>query len=148
MQPAIQSLRTYFLSGATQSYDFRLNQLKRLKKVVLEHEKEIYRALYADLKKTDEDAWATEVGFFLSELNHTIQHLKGWMQPSSVPTNLLNQPSSSFTIAEPLGVVCIIAPWNYPFQLLFTPLVGAIAGGNCVVLKLSLIHISEPTRRS
>lgn len=137
MQPAIQSLRSYFLSGATQSYDFRLNQLKRLKKVVLEHEKEIYRALYADLKKTDEDAWATEVGFFLSELNHTIEHLKGWMQPSSVPTNLLNQPSSSFTIAEPLGVVCIIAPWNYPFQLLFTPMVGAIAGGNCVVLKPS-----------
>ena len=137
MQESIQQLRTYFLSGATQSYDFRLNQLKRLKKLVLEHEKEIYSALYADLKKTDEDAWATEVGFFLSELNHTIEHLKGWMQPASVPTNLLNQPSSSYTIREPLGVVCIIAPWNYPFQLLLTPLVGAIAGGNCVVLKPS-----------
>jgi aldehyde dehydrogenase (NAD+) len=59
------------------------------------------------------------------------------MQPASVPTNLLNQPSSCFTIREPLGVVCIIAPWNYPFQLLLTPLVGAIAGGNCVVLKPS-----------
>lgn len=137
MNPAIQQLRSYFQSGATQTYDFRLNQLKRLKKVVLEHETEIYEALYADLKKTHEDAWATELGFFLSELNHTIDHLKGWMQPASVPTNLLNQPSSSFTIREPLGVVCIIAPWNYPFQLLLTPLVGAIAGGNCVVLKPS-----------
>jgi aldehyde dehydrogenase (NAD+) len=137
MQASIQQLRSYFLSGATQSYDFRLNQLKRLKKVVLESEKELYQALYADLKKTDEDAWATEVGFFLSELNHTIEHLKSWMQPNSVATNLVNQPSTSFTVQEPLGVVCIIAPWNYPFQLLFTPLIGAIAGGNCVVLKPS-----------
>ena len=137
MQAAIQPLRSYFLSGATQSYDFRINQLKRLKKVVLESEKELYEALYADLKKTEEDAWATEIGFFLSELNYTIEHLKGWMQPLTVATNLVNQPSTSFTIQEPLGVVCIIAPWNYPFQLLFTPLIGAIAGGNCTVLKPS-----------
>ena len=137
MPATIQDLRAYFLTGATQSYDFRINQLKRLKKVVLESEKEIYQALYADLKKTDEDAWATEIGFFLSELNHTIQHLKDWMQPNAVATNLVNQPSSSYTIQEPLGVVCIIAPWNYPFQLLFTPLIGAIAGGNCAVLKPS-----------
>lgn len=137
MQATIQDLRAYFLTGATQPYDFRINQLKRLKKVVLESEKEIYQALYADLKKTDEDAWATEIGFFLSELNHTIQHLKDWMQPNAVATNLVNQPSSSYTIQEPLGVVCIIAPWNYPFQLLFTPLIGAIAGGNCAVLKPS-----------
>jgi aldehyde dehydrogenase (NAD+) len=104
---------------------------------VLESEKEIYQALYADLKKTDEDAWATEIGFFLSELNDTIEHLKAWMQPSTVATNMVNMPSSSYIMPEPLGVVCIIAPWNYPFQLLFTPLIGAIAGGNCVVLKPS-----------
>jgi aldehyde dehydrogenase (NAD+) len=137
MNVSIENLRAYFLSGATQSYDFRLNQLKRLKKVVLESEKELYEALYADLKKTDEDAWATEIGFFLSELNDTIEHLKSWMQPNTVATNLVNQPSTSYTIQEPLGVVCIIAPWNYPFQLLFTPLIGAIAGGNCAVLKPS-----------
>ena len=137
MQAAIQPLRSYFLSGATQSYDFRLNQLNRLKKLVLDSETALYKALYADLKKTDEDAWATEIGFFLSELNYTIQHLKSWMQPNAVATNLVNQPSSIFTVQETLGVVCIIAPWNYPFQLLFTPLIGAIAGGNCVVLKPS-----------
>lgn len=137
MQASIQDLRAYFLSGATQTYDFRINQLKRLKKVVLDSEKEIYAALYADLKKTDEDAWATEIGFFLSELNHTLQNLKEWMRPTEVSTNLVNLPSSSYMVQEPLGVVCIIAPWNYPFQLLFTPLIGAIAGGNCVVLKPS-----------
>ena len=137
MNTQLEALRQYFQSGATQPFEFRLLQLKRLKQMVLDNEQALYKALYADLKKTDEDAWATEIGFFLSELNYTIEHLKGWMQPKSVPTNLVNLPSSSFTIQEPLGVVCIIAPWNYPFQLLFTPLIGAIAGGNCVVLKPS-----------
>lgn len=139
MHTQLEGLRQYFQSGATQSFAFRLLQLTKLKQIVLEHEKEIYAALFTDLKKSEEEAWATEIGFFLNELNHTIEHLKGWMQPSSVPTNLLNQPSSCYTIREPLGVVCIIAPWNYPFQLLFTPLIGAIAGGNCIVLKPSEI---------
>ena len=137
MQASVQDLRTYFLTGATQSYDFRIDQLKRLKKQVLASEKALYKALYTDLKKTDEDAWATEIGFFLSELNHAIQYLKNWMKPNQVATNLVNMPAASYTVQEPLGVVCIIAPWNYPFQLLFTPLIGAIAGGNCVVLKPS-----------
>ena len=137
MNTSLVALRQYFQSGSTQSFAFRLLQLKRLKQLVLDNEQAIYKALYADLKKTDEDAWATEVGFFLSELNYTVEHLKGWMQPKSVPTNLVNMPSSSYTVQEPLGVVCIIAPWNYPFQLLFTPLIGAIASGNCAVLKPS-----------
>jgi len=137
MSTNINALKDYFNTGATQTYAFRLLQLERLKKAVMDSEKILYEALYADLKKTDEDAWATEVGFFLSELNYTIKHLEEWMQPKSVATNLVNMPSSSYTIQEPLGVVCIIAPWNYPFQLLFTPLIGAIAGGNCAVLKPS-----------
>ncbi len=137
MNTQLEALRQYFQSGATQTFDFRLLQLKRLKQVVLDNEQALYKALYADLKKTDEDAWATEIGFFLSELNYTIKHLHEWMRPNPVSTNLVNLPSTSYTIQEPLGVVCIIAPWNYPFQLLFTPLIGAIAGGNCAVLKPS-----------
>ena len=137
MTANINALKDYFSTGATQTYAFRLLQLERLKKAVMDSEKVLYEALYADLKKTDEDAWATEIGFFLSELNYTIKHLQEWMQPKSVATNLVNMPSTSYTIQEPLGVVCIIAPWNYPFQLLFTPLIGAIAGGNCAVLKPS-----------
>ena len=128
MSTAIHHLRAYFATGATQSYEFRMLQLERLKKSVLESEKQLYQALYADLKKTDEDAWATEIGFFLSELNYTIKHLKAWMEPKSVATNLVNMPTSSFTIQEPLGVVCIIAPWNYSFQLLFTSLIVVIDG--------------------
>lgn len=137
MHTPLDGLKQYFQSGATQSFAFRLLQLKRMKKIVLEYEKELNLALHTDLKKSEEESWATEIGFFLNELNYTIDHLKDWMQPTSVPTNLLNQPSTCYTIREPLGVVCIIAPWNYPFQLLFTPLIGAIAGGNCVVLKPS-----------
>ena len=137
MNTELEALRQYFQTGATQSYAFRLLQLKRLKQLVLENEQALYQALHTDLKKSKEESWATEIGFFLNELNYTIEHLKGWMQPTSVPTNLLNQPSTCYTVQEPLGVVCIIGPWNYPFQLLFTPLVGAIAGGNCVVLKPS-----------
>lgn len=137
MNTQLEGLRHYFQSGETQPFAFRLLQLKRLKQAVLDNEHALYKALYADLKKTEEDAWATEIGFFLSELNYTIKHLQEWMGPNPVPTNLVNMPSTSYTIQEPLGVVCIIAPWNYPFQLLFTPLIGAIAGGNCAVLKPS-----------
>lgn len=137
MTSNLNALKQYFSTGSTQSYAFRLLQLQKLKKAVMDSEKVLYDALYQDLKKSDEDAWTSEIGFFLSELNHTIKNLKTWMEPNVVATNLVNQPSSSFIVQEPLGVVCIIAPWNYPFQLLFIPLIGAIAGGNCVVLKPS-----------
>lgn len=95
------------------------------------------QALYADLKKNKEESWVTEVGFVLAEMRHTLNHLRRWMKPQRVATNLLNFPGRSFIYKEPFGVVLIIGPWNYPLQLLFTPLVGAIAAGNCVVLKPS-----------
>ncbi|MFN5985925.1 MAG: aldehyde dehydrogenase family protein, partial [Chitinophagaceae bacterium] len=120
MHTQLEGLKHYFQSGATQSYSFRLLQLKRLKQVVLDYEKELYHALHADLKKSEEESWATEIGFFINELNYTIDHLKEWMQPNSVPTNLLNQPSSCYTVREPLGVVCIIAPWKKPIQLIYS----------------------------
>lgn len=130
-------MRSYFDSGATRSYAFRKTQLQQLRDAVKKYEKQIHEALYADLKKSPEESWVTETGFLLSEINHTLKHLKNWMQDEKVSTNLLNLPSKSFVMQEPLGVVLIIAPWNYPFQLLLTPLVGAIAAGNCVMLKAS-----------
>lgn len=134
---SLASMRTYFASGATRSYAFRKQQLLALKKAVISHEQEIYEALYADLKKSPEECWVTENGFLLSELDHAIGWLSAWMESESKGTNLLNLPSTSSVEKEPLGVVLIIGPWNYPLQLLFTPLVGAIAAGNCVVLKPS-----------
>lgn len=134
---SLNAMRDYFETGATQSYDFRKQQLLKLKAAVEQYEIELYEALYKDLRKSPEECRITETGFFLSELNSAIKHLRGRMRPESVGTNLLNLPSKSFIVSEPLGVVLIISPWNYPFQLLFTPLIGAIAAGNCTVLKPS-----------
>ncbi len=134
---SLQRLRDYFDSGITKNYDFRKAQLKKLKASILKHEQDLYDALYADLKKSPEETWVTETGLVISELNAAIKNLYQWMQPETVDTNLLNLPSTSKILKEPLGVVLIIGPWNYPFQLLINPLVGAIAAGNCVVLKPS-----------
>lgn len=133
----LNAMRKYFNSSATKSFAFRKEQLQKLKAMVLAHEEALYDALYADLKKSREETWVTETGFFIAELNDAIRNLRGWMQSEKVKTNLLNLPSSSYTMSEPLGVVLIMGPWNYPLQLLFTPLIGAIAAGNCVVLKPS-----------
>ena len=130
-------MRAFFESGATQSYQFRKEQLTKLKKAILNYSDLLQQALYTDLKKSPEEAWITETGFVLSEISNALRNLQKWMAPETVSTNLLNLPSKSYLLTEPLGVVLIIAPWNYPFQLLFAPLVGAIAAGNSVVLKPS-----------
>lgn len=133
----LEAQRKFFNTGATKNYDFRLAQLKKLEAVVKKNEQQIFDALYTDLKKSPEECWITENGFFLSELKNAIGKLSKWMKPARVSTNLANLPARSFIQPEPLGVVLIISPWNYPFQLLLTPLIGAIAAGNCVVLKSS-----------
>ena len=133
----LDTMRNYFNSGATKSYSSRKEQLKKLKQAILANEQELYDALYADLKKSKEEVWVTETGMVITEINEAIHHLKNWMADERVSTNLLNMPSSSHILKEPLGVVLIIGPWNYPFQLLINPLIGAIAAGNCVVLKPS-----------
>lgn len=130
-------MRKYFETGVTKSYAFRKEQLTRLKQTVIKHQLVIQDALYKDLKKSSEETWVTETGFLLSEISYTLNHLKQWMKPDKVSTNLLNIPSKSYIVKEPLGTVLIIGPWNYPLQLLFTPLAGAIAAGNCIVLKAS-----------
>ncbi len=135
----LEALRKYFETGATKPYKFRKEQLQKLKTAVKKYEIEIFEALYKDLHKSKEESYISENGFFLSEVSSAIKHLNGWMEPQKVGTNWFNFPSSSFVMAEPLGVVLVISPWNYPFNLLFTPLIGAIAAGNCVVVKPSEI---------
>jgi aldehyde dehydrogenase (NAD+) len=137
MKEQLSAMRQFYLVGNTRSYAFRKQQLQRLKTAVLHFEKELHEALYADLKKSPEESWVTETGFLIAEINHTIKHLKKWMHTERVKTNLLNFPSKCFIYKEPLGTVLIIGPWNYPLQLLLTPLVGAMAAGNCAVLKAS-----------
>ena len=133
----LMQLRNYFNTGITKSYSFRKEQLNKLRAAVKKYELQIHEALYNDLKKSAEESWVTETGFLLSEISYTLKHLKTWMQPEMVPTNLLNMPSKSYVMQEPLGIILVISPWNYPFQLLMTPLAAAIAAGNCVVLKSS-----------
>ena len=130
-------MRTYFDAGATRSYDFRKQQLSILNESIIANSDQLQDALYTDLKKSAEESWVTETGFVLSEISNTLKNLSRWVKPEKVGTNLLNLPSKSYVMREPLGVVLIISPWNYPFQLLFTPLIGAIAAGNCIVLKPS-----------
>jgi aldehyde dehydrogenase (NAD+) len=133
----LDAIRSYFNSGATKSFAFRKEQLQKFRNAVLQHEEDLYTALYTDLKKSKEETWVTETGFFIAEINDAIRNLQGWMKPKKVKTNLLNMPSSSYVMSEPLGVVLVIGPWNYPLQLLFTPVIGAIAAGNCIVIKPS-----------
>jgi aldehyde dehydrogenase (NAD+) len=136
-QTSLTAMRNYFKSGETKTEIFRREQLMKLRSVIMQYEDDIYQALYQDLKKSKEECWVTENGILLSEINHALKNLNGWMKPRKVKTNLLNFPSKSYILSEPLGVVLIISPWNYPLQLLLKPMVGAIAAGNCVVLKAS-----------
>lgn len=130
-------LRTFFESGATLDVEFRKKQLKAMHDAIMQHEQELNEALAIDLKKSPEEVWVTETGMVIAELNNAIKKVGSWAKPKCVSTNLLNLPSKSRIHHEPLGVVVIIGPWNYPFQLLINPLIGAIAAGNCVVLKPS-----------
>jgi aldehyde dehydrogenase (NAD+) len=133
----LAKMRDYFSSGATRSEVFRKEQLTALKHAIKKNEAAINEALYADLHKSPEEVWVAETGIVLAEINNALKNLHRWMRPKKVSTNLLNLPSSSRIEAEPFGLTLIIAPWNYPFQLLLNPLVGAIAAGNCAVLKPS-----------
>lgn len=133
----LKKMRAYYHSGITLDYHFRIKQLQKLKEVIMINQEEIYAALEKDLKKSREESYATEIGLVLAEITFSLKKLKKWMRPEKLKTNFLNFPSTSKLYREPYGVSLIISAWNYPFQLLIAPLVGAIAAGNCVVLKPS-----------
>ena len=127
----------FFASGVTLSYEFRKKQLQLLKKAIKKHEERILEALYADLHKPPVEAFGSEIGLMYVEIKDILTGLKHWMRAEAVTSPLAQYPSESRIYRMPLGLTLIIAPWNYPFQLLMAPLAGAIAGGNCVVLKPS-----------
>ena len=129
--------KQFFFSGETIPYSFRINALKGLKAAILKYEDEIYDALWKDLHKSKFEAYASEIGFVLEELSFHIKKLKKWMKPKRVSSGMTMFPASTYNYYEPLGKVLIIAPWNYPFQLLIAPLVGAISAGNTAILKPS-----------
>ncbi|WP_408007588.1 aldehyde dehydrogenase [Pseudalkalibacillus sp. A8] len=137
IQETLRQQRTYFFSGETKSVNFRIHQLETLKDAISENEAEILSALKKDLNKSEFEAYSSEVGILLKDIRFTLKHLKRWAEPERVKTALTHFGSKSYIYSEPYGVCLIIAPWNYPFQLQISPLVGAIAAGNCAVIKPS-----------
>jgi aldehyde dehydrogenase (NAD+) len=129
--------REYFKSGATNSYQRRIENLSKLKSALVKYEKEINAALKQDLGKPAFEAYLSETGFSLLDISETIRKLKRWMKPKRALTSLLTQPGSSLIYYSPLGVNLIIAPYNYPINLTFSPLSAAIAAGNTAVIKTS-----------
>lgn len=138
---SITALRASFDSGKTRPEKWRRQQLYQLMTMIEENESAINEALHADLGKSGFESRMTETGTVLSEIEHTLSKLKSWMKPKKVSTPLSNQPGHSRIVHEPLGVVLIMAPWNYPFNLTLTPLIGAIAAGNCAAIKPSEVSV-------
>jgi len=138
------ALNAHFETGATKSRSWRLSQLDALEHFLREREQDILDALHADLRKPAMEAFSSEIGFPMSELRLARKKLAAWMKPERVRTPLLAMPGRSYIYREPLGVTLIIGAWNYPFQLIALPLIGAIAAGNCAALKPSELapHVS------
>jgi aldehyde dehydrogenase (NAD+) len=133
----VESQKKYFLSGESRDISFRLARLKLLKQKIEKCQPEIIEALKKDLRKSEFESYATEIGSVLAEINWVIKKLPTWARAKRVRTPWFLFPALSKIYREPYGVSLIIAPWNYPFQLCMQPLIGAIAGGNCAILKPS-----------
>jgi len=119
------------------SYQERINKLKRLRQVILDHRDQIKHAIYLDFNKSPEEVDLTEIFTVLSEIRYTIKHLKSWMKPIRISNTMATRGARNKAIYQPKGVCLIISPWNYPLQLSIGPLVSAIAAGNCVIIKPS-----------
>ena len=129
--------RTFFETGTTLSLDFRLQSLKKLHDAIRRMEPQINAALRSDLGKSATETYMCETGMTLSELSYMRRHLRRFAKDRHVLTPLAQFPSDSFVVHEPYGVTLIMSPWNYPFMLLMEPLIGALAAGNCCILKPS-----------
>ncbi|MGB3295449.1 MAG: aldehyde dehydrogenase [Phormidesmis sp.] len=135
----LQAQRLFFASGGTRSLDFRRAQLKQLKANIAAATDEISAALKADLGKCELEAYVTELALVLGDIDQALRQLASWCKPRRKSVPLVLQPARAKVVPEPLGVVLIISPWNYPLHLALGPLVSAIAAGNCAVLKPSEI---------
>jgi aldehyde dehydrogenase (NAD+) len=133
----IERQRKFFATGKTFDSKYRLEILKKLRSLIIFHEKDIVDALWKDFHKPEFEVIATETRFVIKELTFAIRKLRRWSRSRRVYTPIMHFLSRSFVTPQPYGQVLILSPWNFPFQLAFVPLVGAIAAGNCVILKVS-----------
>jgi acyl-CoA reductase-like NAD-dependent aldehyde dehydrogenase len=134
---ALAAQRAFFAGGRPREVEFRLRALRRLREVFVRHEEDIYQALEQDLGKPRFEALVSEFGGVRNELDVVIRRLPGWARPKRRPTPWVLLPGRAFVQPEPYGTVLIISPWNYPFDLSLTPLIGAVAAGNAVIIKPS-----------
>ncbi|MFF9687234.1 aldehyde dehydrogenase family protein [Streptomyces sp. NPDC014623] len=133
----VARLRDTFRTGRTRDLAWRTAQLTRLRALLTERGDALAEALRADLGKSRKEAYRTEIDFTVREIDHTLERLEGWLEPEPAPVPAVLKGATAHTVQDPLGVVLVIAPWNYPVQLLLAPLVGALAAGNAVVAKPS-----------
>ncbi|MFV0353001.1 MAG: aldehyde dehydrogenase [Oscillospiraceae bacterium] len=137
IESIVQEQKEFFAKGETKKVEFRLNALQKLRMEMQLRTKELEEALYQDLGKVAYEAYMAEIGLTLEELNYVIKHVKKWAKDKTVKTPLASWPGKSFIRHEPYGTVLIMSPWNYPVLLSLEPLIGALAAGNCAVLKPS-----------
>ncbi len=137
IQSVLKKQREFFSTGHTLELAFRKERLQELQRAIGQHEQELMDAMYTDFHKPEMEAYSTEVGFVELELKLVLKNLRKWSEPKRVKESLINFPSRSYVHSDPYGVALIIGPWNYPFQLLLNPLIGAMAAGNCAIVKPS-----------
>ncbi|AUM98576.1 aldehyde dehydrogenase [Clostridium botulinum] len=137
----LEKQKSFFDKGYTKDINFRIEALKKLKRNIKINENNIFKALKIDLNKSEFETFITEIGIVYDEINGAIKNIKKWSKPKKVKTPITNFLASSYIYNEPYGVALIMSPWNYPFQLIMAPLVGAISAGNCVLLKPSELAI-------
>ena len=133
----VQRQRAFFQTGATRPIEFRRAQIEKLSAALACHEATLLAALHTDLRKSPGQAYTSEIGFLQAEIRCAVKNLRRWTAPARCKTPWFVAPARGWTQPEPFGVAIILGPWNYPVQLLLTPLVSAVAAGNCVMLKPS-----------
>ncbi|WP_115707910.1 aldehyde dehydrogenase [Legionella sainthelensi] len=133
----VEAQRKFAMAGQAKKILFRQQQLQKLKDILKQKEKELYQALYADMKKSQFEIYLTELALIYHEIDKAIKYVAKWSKPKKIRTGLVNQPGKSFILPEPYGTTLIIGAWNYPYQLTLSPLVAAIAAGNTSIIKPS-----------
>ncbi|WET50405.1 aldehyde dehydrogenase [Chryseobacterium indologenes] len=146
IEKILQSQRDFFKTQQTKSIAFRKMYLEKLKNLIISNENVLYEAIYKDFGKSKFDTFTTEISFILNDIDYYLKNLKSLAKPKKVSTNLVNQLGNSKIYAEPLGCVLVIGAWNYPYQLSLSPIIAALAAGNCCILKPS--EIAENTMKA
>lgn len=137
LQSYLLEQKQFFQAGKTKKISFRIEQLKKLKQILVDNEQLLIDEVHKDFQKSAFETYVTEIGLVIADINFALKNIESWTKQRSVSTPLVNFPSKNFIITEPYGSVLVISPWNYPILLALQPLVGAIAAGNTAILKPS-----------